>query len=51
MRILAVAAFASLLAACAGVSGDPGAFIAPDDCFDLAKHDHPAYVNSCGNER
>lgn len=52
IRRLAIVAVATLgLAACVGTPPGPNAFIAPDDCFDLSKHDHPAYVDACGNEQ
>lgn len=39
----------AFLAACGGPPETM--FVQPDDCFDPAMEDHPAYVDSCGNEQ
>lgn len=51
MRWIILSIAAATLAACAAAPIAPEAFVKPDDCFDLSKHNHPAYIDSCGNER
>ena len=50
MRYLALA-MALFVAACAADPINPDAFVAPDDCYNIEKHDHPAYVGECGGRQ
>ena len=52
MKFAMLAATALLLSACVtSLAGQPEPFHTPEDCFNLAKHSHPEYINACGNSQ